>query len=133
MKTAFRTWLFFVLVCTAFSAGTVRNEAHDVSIIRLIAAPQDYAKKVVRVVGYLNIGFEGNAIYLHEEDFKRGLTTNGLWIDAKPEMMKELEKLRGQYVVVEGVFDPTDSGHMGLFSAAIADITRADAWKPGGQ
>lgn len=129
MKTAFRTWLCFALVCTAFSAGVGRNEAHDVSIIRLIGAPKDYAHKLVRVVGYLNIGFEGDAIYFHEEDFKRGLTTNGLWIEAKPEMSKELEKLTGQYVIIEGVFDPSIHGHMSLFSGAIRDITRADAWK----
>src|SRR5438067_12180034 len=125
MKTAFRTWLFFVLACTAFSAGTGRNEVHDVSIIRLIAAPQDYAQKIVRVVGYLSIEFEGDAIYLHEEDFRRSLTTNALSIGAKPEMRKELERLTGRYVIIEGVFDPSAGGHMGLFSGGIADITRA--------
>lgn len=119
-----------MLVCTVFSAD-VRNEPHDVSIIRLIAAPQDYAQKVVRVVGYLNIGFEGDAIYLHEEDFERALTTNALWVEAKPEMIKQLKKLTGQYFIIEGVFDPSDTGHMGLFSGAIGDITRADPWKSG--
>jgi hypothetical protein len=130
MKTTFKTWLFFMLVCTVFSAD-VRNEPHDVSIIRLIAAPKDYAQKVVRVVGYLSIEFEGDAIYLHEEDFRRSLTTNALSIGATPETRKKLEKLSGQYVIVVGVFDPSDHGHMGLFSGGIGDITRADAWKPG--
>jgi hypothetical protein len=117
-----------VLVFNAFAAGTANNEAHDVSIVRLIASPQDYARKLVRVVGYVSIGFEGDAIYLHEEDFKRSLTTNALWLQAKPEMMKELSKLSRQYIVLEGVFDPSDAGHLGLFSGTIRDITRADSW-----
>ena len=68
---------------------------------------------------------------LHEEDFKRSLTTNALWVETKPEMMKQLKKVTGQYVIIEGLFDPSNKGHMGLFSGSIRDITRADAWKPG--
>jgi hypothetical protein len=130
MKATFTIWLCFALASSVFSAGSARNEAHDVSIIRLIASPDDYAGKLVRVVGYLNVEFEGDAIYLHEEDFQRSLTTNALSIKAKPEMMRELKKLDRQYVILEGVFDPSDHGHMGLFSGAIENITRADSWAP---
>ena len=130
MKTAFRLWLFFVFACGALSTD-MRNEPRDVSIIRLIAAPRDYALKVVRVVGYLNIAFEGDAIYLHEEDYRRSLTTNALAILANPDLRTKLEKLTNQYVIIEGVFDPSVHGHMGLFSGSIGGISRADAWKPG--
>ena len=130
MKTASRTLLYLMLVCTAFSAD-VRPEPSDVSIIRLIGSPKDYARKAVRIVGYLSIEFEGDAIYLHEEDFKRSLTTNALWVDARPDAIANLKKLSGQYVIMEGIFDPTAKGHMGLFSGAIGNITRADAWNPG--
>lgn len=134
MKIVFRTWLFLVFVCAAFSVGAAPKEVHDVSIIRLIAAPKDYNQKTVRVVGFLNIGFEGDAIYFHEEDFRRGLINNGLGIRAKPQMTKQLEKLTGQYVVIEGVFDASRDGQAPSFSSfhlLITDITRADAWNVG--
>ena len=132
MKPLLRTWLSFVLVCVAFSAGGGTKEVYDVSIIRLIAAPKDYDGKMVRVVGFLNIAFEGDAIFFHEEDFRRALLNNGLGIRAKPEMRKQLEKLTGQYVLIEGVFDASLDGTAPSFSTfhlLITDITRADAWK----
>jgi hypothetical protein len=115
-------------IAVPVSVGAVRHEAIDVSMIRLIAAPQEYSKKVIRVIGYLNIEFEGNAVYLHKEDFERSLTTNAIWVDAKPEIMKDLKKLSGQYVLLEGVFEGSDHGHMGLFSGALREIHRGDAW-----
>ena len=61
MKILLRTWLFLVLACAASFAGTEDKEVHNVSVIRLIAAPQGYAQKGAHVVGFLNIGFEGDA------------------------------------------------------------------------
>ena len=110
-------------------AGSVRHDAIGVSLIRLIAAPQEYEKKVVRVIGYLRIEFEGNAIYIHEEDFRRSIPKNGLWLEASREMMLELRKLSDGYVLLEGVFDPKNTGHGGLFSGAIIEINRAQAWR----
>jgi hypothetical protein len=132
MKKFLRTCLSLTLISSGF-CNDVRDDPIDVSIIRLVAAPKDYAQKVVRIVGYLNIGVEGDAIYLHEEDFKQSLTPNGLALQAKPQMLKQLEKINRQYVIIEGMFDPADTGHMRLFSGGIRDITRADAWKPGAE
>ncbi len=129
MKNFVRTCVSLILISSGFS-NDADNGPIDVSIIRLVASPKEYAQKVVRIVGYLNIGVEGDAIYLHEEDFKQSLTPNALALQAKPQMLKQLEKMNRQYVVIEGVFDPTDTGHMRLFSGGIHDITRADAWKP---
>lgn len=131
MKATLIIGLCFAFVSSALCGGAANNDAQDVSIIRLIASPRDYAHKLVRVVGYLDIEFEGDAIYLHEEDCKRALTTNALWIQAKPEMMKELKQLSRQYVIIEGVFVPSNKGHMGLFSGALDNITRVDIWNPG--
>ena len=133
MKTLFSVWLFLVLVCAGFSAGAEIKEVYDVSIIQLIATPKKYAHKAVRVVGFLNIGFEGDAIFLHEEDFRCGLLSNGLGIRAEPEIRRRLEKLTGQYVIIEGVVDAryADAVSVGPFRILITSITRADAWKVG--
>jgi hypothetical protein len=44
--------------------------------------------------------------------------------------MKDLKKLSGRYVLLEGTFDPTNRGHMSLFSGAIVDISRGTDWSP---
>jgi uncharacterized lipoprotein YehR (DUF1307 family) len=131
MKTVVTTCLFLVLVCVRLSALAETDDAYDVSIIQLIAAPKDYAQKKVSVLGFLNIGFESDSIWFHEEDYRRQLFSNGLGIRAKPEIRKRLEKLSGQYVIIEGVVDATYSDAVAVagFRISLTNITRADAWK----
>jgi hypothetical protein len=133
MKNIVTIYLFLVLVCAGLSAAAETKEVYDVSIIRLIAAPKKYDHKAVRVVGFLNIGFEGDAIYFHEEDFRRVLVSNGLGIRAEPEIRRRLEKLSGQYVIIEGVVDASlsDAVAVAPFRLWITRITRADAWTVG--
>jgi hypothetical protein len=133
MKIVIRSWLLLVLLCAAFPADADDKEVYDVSIIRLIASPKEYAHKTVRVMGFLNIAFEGDAIYLHEEDFRRGLLNNGLGIRAEPEIRKRLEKLTDRYVLIEGVVDASFSNVVAVstFRISLTNITRADAWKVG--
>jgi hypothetical protein len=130
MSPVLRVSLALAIVSSALGAGTPKNEAQDVSIIRLIAAPERFAGKLVRVIGYLNIEFEGDAIYLHEEDFRRSLCMNSLFVHADDDMMTELKRLSGHYVLIEGIFDPSQTGHMGLSSGGVTKINRADAWTP---
>jgi hypothetical protein len=47
-----------------FAAGTPENPER-VSILTLLAAPDRYAGKNVRLMGFVNLEFEGDAIYLH--------------------------------------------------------------------
>ena len=65
------------LLCDPFIPGKDCPRM-EVSIIELIANPSRFNKKPVRVLGYLDIEFEGEALYLHEEDYKHRLTRNGL-------------------------------------------------------
>lgn len=131
MKTLFRVWLFFVVVCAGTSPRAESKDPHDASIIQLIATPKKYAKKLVQVIGFLNIEFEGDGIYLHEEDFRRGLLINGVGIRAEGEVRERLKKLSGQYVLIEGIVDASYSDAIAVagFRIAITNITRADAWK----
>ena len=55
--------------------------AEDVSLIQLIANPQAYDGKAIRIIGFVHLEFEAQVIYLHEEDFHHGLNRDGLWID----------------------------------------------------
>jgi hypothetical protein len=101
----------------------------NVSMIRLIANPQEYDGKRIRITGFLRIEFEGDAIYLHREDFDYGITKDALWIDI-PRDMTEVQRnsVNNGYVLCTGTFHAGGHGHMGLFSAEIGEITRLEPW-----
>jgi len=105
-------------------------EEYDVSLVRLIANPEKYDGKTIQVIGYLNLEFEGNAVYLHQEDYEHGLTNNGFWVDFSGSI-KEKTKLdcSKKYVIIVGKFDMKRHGHMSLFGGTIKDITRLDVWQ----
>jgi hypothetical protein len=104
-------------------------QADDVSLIQLIANPEAYDKKMVRITGFLHLEFEGNAIYFHNEDFRYGLTKNALWIDIPKDMTREQIKIvNDQYFICTGRFVASMHGHVGLNSGEIADVTRLEIW-----
>jgi hypothetical protein len=102
----------------------------DISLIRLIATPEKYDGKQIQVRGYINLEFEGNAIYLHKEDYTKSLTSNGFWVDFSKEISekKNLNDYNKKYVIIVGTFDMKSNGHMGLFGGTIKNITRLDLW-----
>jgi len=112
-----------------FAQPLVAAEPLTVSMIQLIANPKHYDGKVVRVSGFVKLEFEGNAIYLHEDDYKHAILKDGLWIDVTEDMRKHEAELDQKYLLIEGTFDATDTGHMGLFSGSIKKITRCRVWK----
>lgn len=78
--------------------------APTVSIITLLA---ESAKKIpyrVQVSGFLMLEFEGNALYLHREDYQEGLARNAIRLSLTPEQQKNYKDLAGGYVVVEASF-----------------------------
>jgi hypothetical protein len=112
---------------TSFNSGA--EELIDVSMINLIATPEKYHDKKIRVIGYLNLEFEGNAIYLHKEDFDRSILRNAFWVDFSEKIAQtQRHQCSRKYVLIEGTFDMKSHGHMGLFSGTINAITRLDIW-----
>lgn len=108
--------------------GTPWHE-YSISIIRLIATPEKYHNKQIQIEGYLNLEFEGDAIYLHREDRDKGLTRNGFWVSFSDKLATtEIQKLNHSYVLIEGTFDMNSHGHMGLFGGEIKNITRIVKW-----
>jgi len=106
------------------------NEIDNVSLITLIANPKQFDGHKVRVIGYLNLEFEGNGIFVHKEDYDQGIPKNALWV----EMDRDSAQLPGvklcvkKNVLMEGTFDANNQGHFGAFSGAIKDITRLELW-----
>jgi len=117
--------LAFVATGLAMSAATNQERPTDVSIVQLIANPNEYHGKFVRVIGFASVEFEGNAVYLHRDDYEYDITKNGLWIDVDFRKQKKFDQ---RYVLIEGTFNAERKGHHRLFSGAILDIKRIEVW-----
>lgn len=112
-------------------SGSSPKEPLAVSLLQLIATPDAFDGKYVRVQGFVRIGHEGTAVYLHREDAERMLTKNGLWLaadDAAPEGSKEA-KVTDRYALIEGRFAAKKKGHRDLWSGSIEEITRMEPWE----
>lgn len=127
-----------VLMCSQDGAGQMRGyypnagpdlSPESVSLIQLIANPQQYDGKKVRFIGFLRLEFEGNAAYLHREDYENGLSQNAIWIDV-PTNMSDRQKADTNlhYVICSGTFRAALHGHMGLFSGTLSDVYRLQVW-----
>ena len=98
----------------------------EVSILQLIARPDDFDSEYVRVYGFYRSEFEGTSIYLHREDYEQGLLKNGLYVT------RDVAEADLKYVLIEGRFNAKRHGHMGLWSGTIDDVQRMLAWPPPG-
>lgn len=115
--------------------GQVRSESDTTctlyipSLIALIATPERYDSKPVRVMGFATLEFEGNALYVTELDFQRALVRNAVWLDVPDSLIHSQSRstVKGYYII-EGRFRAALHGHMGLFSGAIDSVTRFDPW-----
>jgi hypothetical protein len=119
--------LALLILCFAALSDATAEQPLDVSMIQLIATPEKYQGKRVRMLAFLRLEFEGNALYLHKEDYQHAIYRNGLWIDL-PKGVSTGKGLTNRYVIVEGLFDATRHGHMDLWSGAITDVTRLEPW-----
>jgi hypothetical protein len=123
---------FYCLVCILLIISIVHCEAaeqkrkeisYNVSIIRLIASPEKYDGKRVTVRGFLKLEFEGDALYLHREDYERSLVTNSVGIILSKSQIKAFRKYDRQYVVLSGVFSRCDETQfVCVFSGDIDEI-----------
>jgi hypothetical protein len=101
----------------------------NVTLVQLITTPERFDGKLVRVIGFLRLEFEGNVLYLHREDYEHSILGNGIWVDVTPEMAKQRKTLNMNYVLIEGVFSVTERGHLDAWSGSIKQIQRAEVWK----
>lgn len=96
---------------------------YQVSLYELLARPDVYHGKRVRVLGFVHFEFEGDALYPHREDYERGLPTNGVRITRPPGIA---DSLSDRYAIVEGTFDARSPG---LYSGTLNDVTRLQLWE----
>src|SRR5437899_3376183 len=104
------------------------QEPTDVTLVQLIANPDRFDDKLIRVIGFLRLEFEGDVLYLHREDYENAILGNGIWVSVTPAIAKQKPTLNMNYVLLEGVFSSSERGHMGMWSGAINQIRRPELW-----
>ncbi len=108
------------------------NQGPDVSLVSLIANPDKYNGKKIRVIGYLHLEFEGNGLYLHKDDYDHAISKNSIWVSIGPKHpeVSNLKQYSNHHVIMEGTYNSEMTGHMGMNSGSIEKITRLDIWEP---
>ena len=108
--------------------NAANHYAEDVSIIELIATPEKYDGKFVRVIGVGHIQTAPNdyldSLYLSKEDYEIH-TGNAIRLEISPRAMPREEACiyNGKYVIVEGFFENTNGM---LYKGLIRAISRYD-------
>ena len=98
-----------------------------VSIVDLLARPDAYDGKPVRVEGYLHDKFEDHGLYMTKEHADYLMGKYGVWVSFRqksvalqPEGKTKTSDFDCKYVLLEGVFNKSGKGHMGLFGGGTA-------------
>jgi hypothetical protein len=102
------------------------NNEFNNSIVRLLANPDRYDGKRIRIEGYLRVAFEGTAIYLSKDDADYAISSNGFWVDFdKDEIADDVAaKFDGKYVLIEGRFNKDNRGHMSAWQGSVEHVNR---------
>ncbi|MBI4707625.1 MAG: hypothetical protein HY761_06845 [Candidatus Omnitrophica bacterium] len=115
-------FLSFILFETISFSQKMTRYPLQISIINLIATPEKFHGEKILVSGFVQIDFEGNAIYLSKTDCEKIFTKNAIWLSI--DHIKEFDNFKEGYATIEGVFDAMDNGHGDMFSGSIKKITR---------
>lgn len=138
-----RSVLLGLIICVSFCSflsssahgqGDIKAEPGtvEVSLLRLIATPQEFHGKAIRVSGVFRYEFEDTALYLSQEHLKKRVKGNSIWLRIDRSFVTSnatrLRSLSGAYVVVEGIFDANAAGHFDAFPyGTLRQIKRIDA------
>jgi hypothetical protein len=104
--------------------------AVSATMVQLLTSPEKYDGKRIRVIGILNLEFEGTALYLRPNDATTIPTNykNGFWIRIPVGTYKAKKPLHRKPVILEGTFDVSQKGHLSGWPAGITDISHLTLW-----
>lgn len=122
---------FVIVVSAASLHANDQEDVYTTSLIALIASPDRYDGKIVRVIGFPNIEFEGDALYLHKEDYNKSLTKNAVAVSISDK--GRLRRFNQKYVIIEGVFEKIDEVKMAcVWSSYLTNVRSIRSWGWGG-
>ena len=118
--------------CTAIEVESIRNRVSKcesiqvVSLINVIANPEKYDGKCVRLTGVLRVEFEGNALFLNQESYKNDIYVNAVTLTFHKhikDFFGDISELNGKYLSIEGIFTNEDINQNGA-TGYLGDIYR---------
>ena len=122
-----------VSYATAQRVGVVDGSSVNVSLGVIVATASEYQDQRIRTYGVLYVapggGTEGGsvALFLTKEQKDYFVASNAVFIElSDPAMFEGLSDMDGRYVIVEGRVDAAPQGHMGVYSAGLADVNRIE-------
>jgi hypothetical protein len=92
----------------------IYGKAVDVSIVRLLANPEEFSGKAVRLWGVFHVDRETMALFLSRESYEYGVSQNAVPISTTYTRIEDLPRLNGHYVWIVGVFDAKEGGPIGF-------------------
>lgn len=78
-----------VVLAAVLAAPVSAAEPTNVSMVQLIANPEKFDGKLIRIIGFLRLEFEGDALYLHREDYENGIMGDAIWVDVNSEITRQ--------------------------------------------
>lgn len=136
MKTS-KLGVCFLVMAMLFSARSAQplqtasktSAPLNVGMVALLGDPQKYDGKVIRTIGFMCLEYEGDALYLHEEDYRYGILKNALALRLSSAQQKQFKSLSLKYVIIEGTMYANGPERWD-YGGAIGNITRLDIWRP---
>ena len=116
------TLLLTFVLGPSSAASSPKKPPRRVSIIQLLANPEQYEGKVVTLRGYVHLEFESNSISLHKEDYDHSIYSNGLWLNGDKCSNPDGSSFTSGYAEVVGRFTTQFRGHMGLWYGSISEV-----------
>jgi hypothetical protein len=87
----------------------------SVSVAQLVITPERYHGKLVQVKGVLSVQPEAVGVTAGE---------HSVWVNLTPEQYNEYRNFNGMYGYVQGTYDGTKFGHMGMWGGTLDSVTR---------
>ena len=133
--------LGFAIVIIGFVASTSKagaSEPTEVSMVQLLANPAKFHNQLIQVEGYLHVKFEDECLYLSKEDADYLNGKHGVWISFSDRLSKrpnkDLEYFDCKHVMIIGIFDKDQTGHLDSAAGgikAVTDIAEQTRWFDG--
>ncbi|MEP6690117.1 MAG: hypothetical protein ABJD07_03115 [Gemmatimonadaceae bacterium] len=142
LRTAALTLVATILSSTAHAQGKsstnvacaapkmrVACAIYDVSLVQLIATPDRFHNKTVRVVGYAHIQGINTGLYLSREAFDQGVTKNAAWLEVAADSIDAAATQFGdRYVRVTAVWNAHELGNLHLWSGSLERVRKVEVW-----
>ena len=104
------------------------TDAYHISLIELIANPQNYHNKQVFVKGIGHFDKTSACIYMTTEDYEMKNTKNAVYISFEDEFFEEykeeIEEAEGKNVMLVGTFNAMSNGPDSAYSGSLKNIKR---------